>query len=52
MRYFNPYFQLPKHGAYGCQCNMLIGDRPMAGSGFGPTAVAMDFETFFYGLNF
>ena len=42
MMYFNPTFQLPKHGAYGCKCNLLIGDRPMSGMGFGPVPVDSD----------
>ena len=35
MTHYNPSWGLVKHFAYGCNCNMLVGDRPMSQPGFG-----------------
>ena len=35
MTYYNPSYNKIKHAAYGCNCNLLTGDRPMTQAGHG-----------------
>merc|ERR1712176_12370 len=40
--HFNPDFKIVKHMSYGCNCNMIIGDRPLSQSGAGQPLDALD----------
>ena len=42
IRHYNPEYNTQKHAAYGCNCNLLTGDRPMTQSGHGPPIDSLD----------
>lgn len=42
MSNYNSGFSIVKHFAYGCNCNMLVGDRPLSQSGHGQPIDSVD----------
>ena len=42
MTHYNPAYVQIKHAAYGCNCNLLTGDRPMTQAGHGQPIDELD----------